>query len=97
MPLEGRLQRLGSWHRLIQGLKESGMVNPLKCCVLVGLDHSTGRLVGRLLWMVALIRSLVRKFMRTTERSSEPRLSNSEETPIHHLDCWIRCTPEWRT
>ena len=48
MPLEGRLQRLGSWHRLIQGLKESGMVNPLKFCVLVGMDHSTGRLVGRL-------------------------------------------------
>ena len=97
MPLEGRLQRLGSWHRLIQGLKESGMVNPLKFCVLVGLDHSTGRLVGHLLRMVTLIRGLVRKFMRTTESSSEPRLSNSEETPIHHLDRWIKRTPERRT
>ena len=54
-------------------------------------------LEGRLLWMVALIRGFVRKFMRTTELSSEPRLSNSEEKPIHHLDDWIMCTPERRT
>jgi hypothetical protein len=48
MPLEGCLQSRGGWRRLIQGRKESGMVNPLEFSALVGIDHRTGRLVGRL-------------------------------------------------
>ena len=48
MPLEGCLQSRGGWCRLIQGCKESGMVNPLELSALVGTDHRTGRLVGRL-------------------------------------------------
>lgn len=48
MPLEGCLHGRRDWRRLIQGRKESGMVNPLEFCVLVGIDHRAGRLVGRL-------------------------------------------------
>ena len=53
MPLEGCLQSRGGWRRLIQGRKESGMVNPLEFSALVGIDHRTGRLVGRLVGAVA--------------------------------------------
>ncbi len=72
------------------------MVNSLEFCVLVGTDHSAGRLVGRCivkaesssparaaaLWMVALILGLVRKFMRTKVRSSELQGSDWEETAM---------------
>ena len=36
MPLEGCLHGRREWRRLIQGRKESGMVNPLEFCALVG-------------------------------------------------------------
>lgn len=73
MPLKGCPQGRGGWCRLVQGREEGGMVKPLEFGALVGVDHGTGCLVGRLKRegrMVALIRGLVRKFIRTTARSS---------------------------
>ena len=95
MPLEGCLHGRRDWRRLIQGRKESSMVNSLEFCVLVGTDHSAGRLVGRCivkaesssparaaaLWMVALILGLVRKFMRTKVRSSKLQGSDGRKQP----------------
>jgi hypothetical protein len=112
MPLEGCLHGRCDWRWLIQGRKESSMVNSLEFCVLVGTEHRAGGLVGRLhreggalssparaaaLWMVALILGLVRKFIRTKARSSELQGSDWEETAIDHPQSPINRTPKRRT